>query len=87
MMGRESFAAASRAQMSSDGPKIDGKSEIQEVRIAGDTAYMWSRLSVVMTPAEGKPIKRAGHTLTVLRKENGQWRLARDANMLVVTPD
>jgi len=25
---------------------------------------------------------RAGHTLSILRKENGRWLLARDANLL-----
>jgi len=25
---------------------------------------------------------RAGHTLTILKKQNGNWVLARDANML-----
>jgi hypothetical protein len=31
----------------------------------------------------GKPAtKRAGHTLSVFRKQNGKWRLARDANLL-----
>lgn len=87
MIGRESFAAASRAQ-TGNSPRIDGKSEIQEIHIAGDWAHMWTRLSVVMTPpGGGAPVKRAGHTLSVLRKENGKWRLARDANMLAVTPD
>ena len=34
------------------------------------------------TPA-GNAIRRAGYTLTILRKEpDGQWRLARDANLL-----
>jgi uncharacterized protein (TIGR02246 family) len=86
MIGRESFAAATRAQIGN--AQIDGKSEIQEIRIAGNWAYMWTRLSVVMAPsAGGAPVKRAGHTLSVLRKENGKWRLARDANMLAVTPE
>jgi ketosteroid isomerase-like protein len=25
---------------------------------------------------------RAGHTLTILRKEAGKWKIARDANLL-----
>ena len=29
-----------------------------------------------------KPTKRAGHTLSVLRKTDGRWQLARDANLL-----
>lgn len=49
----------------------------------GDWAFMWSRLNVVITPADGStPMERAGHTLTVLNKQNGRWLLARDANLL-----
>jgi ketosteroid isomerase-like protein len=44
---------------------------------------MWTWLSVIATPPQGRPVTRAGHTLSILRKENGKWRLARDANMLV----
>jgi hypothetical protein len=29
---------------------------------------------------------RAGHTLSVLNKQNGKWMLARDANMLAPVP-
>jgi ketosteroid isomerase-like protein len=44
---------------------------------------MWTRLTVVTTPsAAGPSLTRAGHTLSVLNKDNGQWLLARDANML-----
>jgi len=28
------------------------------------------------------PRKRSGYTLTIVRKENGRWRLARDANLM-----
>lgn len=36
-----------------------------------------------MTPPGGAPLRRSGYTLTILRKEaDGQWRLARDANLL-----
>jgi ketosteroid isomerase-like protein len=38
-----------------------------------------------MTPPEGEPVRRAGYTLTILRKEpSGKWVLARDANLLAV---
>jgi len=40
------------------------------------------RLSVTVMPSGGAPTKRAGHTLSVLKKVNGKWLLARDANML-----
>jgi uncharacterized protein (TIGR02246 family) len=82
-MHKAEFAAAARAQASADGPTIDGRSEIQEVRVAGDWAFLWSRLTVVATPRDGSaPLERSGHTLTVLRKEGGRWKLARDANLL-----
>jgi ketosteroid isomerase-like protein len=42
---------------------------------------------VKMTPHDGAaPVERAGHTLTVLRREQGRWRLARDANLLAPVP-
>jgi ketosteroid isomerase-like protein len=52
--------------------------------VAGDWAFMWSRLTVEVTPpGGGAPMKRAGHTLSVLRKSGGRWQLARDANLLM----
>jgi uncharacterized protein (TIGR02246 family) len=81
-MDRAGFAAASKAQSKGAAPQIDGRSEIQEINVLGDWAYMWTRLSVAMTPPGGPPTKRAGHTLSILRKQNGRWLLARDANML-----
>ena len=83
-MHKAEFAEASRAQTTVGAPKIDGRSEIREIQIAGEWAFMWSELSVLITPADGGPAsKHAGHTLTVLRRVDGRWRLARDANLLV----
>jgi len=81
MVGKAGFAAAARAQRGA-APHFEGTSEIQEIKVMGDWAYMWSRLSVVVTPPGNGARKRAGHTLSVLRKEKGKWLLARDANML-----
>jgi len=82
-MGKAEFAGGARAQASGQAPKFDGTSEIQEVQVVGDWAFMWTRLRVVATPPDGSPpVERAGHTLTVLRKEGGRWKLARDANLL-----
>jgi uncharacterized protein (TIGR02246 family) len=83
-MRKPEFAAASRAQSTPGAAmKIDGENEIQEVQVAGEWAFMWARLRVVATPADGSPpMERAGHTLTVFRREGGGWRLARDANLL-----
>ena len=61
---------------------MEAKSEIQEIKIFGDWAYLWTKLSVVMTPREGTAVTRAGNTLSILQKRNGKWLLFRDANML-----
>ncbi len=83
MIGKASFAAATKAQSSQGAPHFEGSSEIQEIKILGDWAFMWTKLSVVVTPPGGRPsMTRAGHTLSILKKENGKWVLARDANML-----
>jgi uncharacterized protein (TIGR02246 family) len=81
--GKEHFAAAMKpAAAGTPMPAIDGHSEIQEVRVSGDLAYLWSRLNVEMTMPDGKVTRRAGHTLSVFRKTAGRWQLARDANLL-----
>ncbi|MFL5195864.1 MAG: YybH family protein, partial [Microvirga sp.] len=56
---------------------------IRELRILGDWAFMRNRIEIAVTPPGGDPQRRAGDTLTILRKEaDGRWRLARDANLL-----
>jgi uncharacterized protein (TIGR02246 family) len=81
--GKQKFAEALRAPAGITMPKIDGRSDIQEIHVAGDLAFMWTRLTVEVTPpGGGVPLKRAGHTLSVLRKSGGRWQLARDANLL-----
>jgi len=82
-MSRAAFEAASRSQASAR-LQIDAQSEIQEIRVEGAMAFMWSNLSVTVTPTGANgPIKRAGQTLTVFRKVDGRWLLCRDANLLV----
>ena len=81
--GKAHFAAAMKpAVLGAPMPQLDGRSEIQEIHIAGGLAYMWSRLNVEVTMPDGKVNQRAGHTLSVLRKSGGRWQLARDANLL-----
>lgn len=82
-MRKSEFASQARAQAGEKAPDIDGTSEIQEIKVIGDWAFMWTRLSVVITPRDGSPpAERAGHTLSVLKKEQGKWLLTRDANLL-----
>jgi len=87
VMRKADFAAAARAQSGPDAPKFDGSSEIQEIRILGDWAFMWTKLTVVVTPqGNTASITRKGYTLTILKKEDGKWVLARDANLLAPVP-
>jgi len=84
MVGKESFAATAPTVPN----QFEGTNEIKEVKVLGDWAYMWTKLSVIVNPpGGGKQIKRSGNTLSILRKENGRWVLFRDANMLTEEKD
>jgi uncharacterized protein (TIGR02246 family) len=87
-MRKAEFATAARAQAAGDAPKFEGASDIQEIQVLGDWAFMWQKLTVAVTlPNGAPPITRAGHTLTIFKKQNGKWVLARDANMLAPVPN
>ena len=80
MRGKEAFAAGQAALKDVE---IETTSEIQEVKVLGDWAYVWTHLSVAFRPrSDGVANKRAGNTLSILRKHGGKWLLVRDANML-----
>jgi len=80
MRGKESFASSQTALKDVE---IDGTSEVQEVKVVGDWAYVWTHLSVEFKArGGGLSKKRAGNTLSILRKQDGKWLLIRDANML-----
>lgn len=82
-MRKSEFAVASKSQAAGKAPTFDGASEIQEVQVSGDWAFMWSKLTVVATPPDGgEAVTRSGHTLTVFHRQGGRWLLARDANLL-----
>jgi uncharacterized protein (TIGR02246 family) len=77
--GKEAFANISQGMK---GIRMEGTSEIRELCVLGDWAYLRNHISLTITPPGGKPMRRAGYTLTILRKDNGQWLLARDANLV-----
>ena len=83
--GREPFGKAQFAAMS-EGMKdmrVEGRADITELKVLGDWAYLRNNIKVTVTPPNGKPVQRAGYTLTIVRKESdGRWRLFRDANLL-----
>jgi uncharacterized protein (TIGR02246 family) len=78
--GKAAFAAASQGMKD---VRIEGTADIRELRVLGDWAYLRNYISMKITPPGGTPIRRAGYTLTILRKEaDGKWLLARDANLV-----
>jgi uncharacterized protein (TIGR02246 family) len=78
--GKAAFAAAAQGQKDL---KFEGTSDIREIKVLGDWAYIRNFISITITPAGGKPMRRQGYTLTILRKDGGRWRLARDANLMM----
>lgn len=87
MQGREAFAAAFQAMPAT--LQIDmNEWRLDELLIEGNMAYCRNYLSVYATNLHtGAVTRRSGYTLTVMRKDaDGQWRLARDANLLTTEP-
>jgi uncharacterized protein (TIGR02246 family) len=82
--GKREFAAASEGMKNI---RMEGTSEVQELRVLGDWAYLRNFIDLTVTPPSGAPMRRSGYTLTILRKESdGNWRLARDANLVAAQP-
>ena len=83
--GKEAFASMSQGMK---GVRMEGTNDIRELRVLGDWAYLRNHITITVTPPGGKPMKRAGYTLTILHKQaNGQWLLSRDANLLTEVKD
>lgn len=82
--GKKEFAADTKGMKN---VKIEGVSDIQEIQILGDWAFLRNRIAMTATPVGGGiPVRRSGYTLTIMRKgDDERWRLARDANLL--TPE
>lgn len=78
--GKQTFAANSRNM---DGVKLEGSADIRELKVLGDWAYLRNFIEITITPPGGEAVRRAGFTLTILRKDpDGRWVLARDANLV-----
>ena len=59
--GKSDFAAVARAQQAQAVPAIDGTSGIQEIKVIGNWAFMWTRLRVLARDANLlAPVKPPG---------------------------
>jgi uncharacterized protein (TIGR02246 family) len=80
-MGRDDFANGFIAAI--EHMKIEIVSEVQEIEVADGWAWCWNYLEVKVTPlAGGAPNRRNGFTLTIFRRQDDDWVIARDANLL-----
>jgi uncharacterized protein (TIGR02246 family) len=78
--GKDAFKAASESM---SGTAMDGRAEVREIEVIGDWAWVRNHIDIAMTPPGGEPVRRAGYTLSILRKgADGRWRLFRDANLV-----
>ena len=77
--GKEAFAQSAKGM---SGMNMEGSYEIAELQVNGDWAFLRNHIHMTITPPNGQSLAREGYTLTLLRKENGAWKLARDANLM-----
>lgn len=78
--GKDAFRAASEQMKNMS---FSGTSDIREIEILGDWAYIRNYIEVTITPPNGNAMRRSGYTLSILRKQaDGKWLLWRDANMV-----
>jgi uncharacterized protein (TIGR02246 family) len=63
--------------------RLTGSSDVREVNVLGDWAYIRNYIEITITSPEGDAMRRKGYTLSVLRKQSdGKWLLWRDANLV-----
>ena len=77
--GKEEFRTSFEGMK---GMELDGRSDIQEIEVTGEWAWVRNHIDLTVTRPGAERVKRAGYTLTIFRKSaDGRWRLFRDANL------
>ena len=81
-MDKESFAAAATATDPNTDFQLD--CSIQEIKVLGDHAWLWTKISLTMTDKRSKSRSlMAGHSLSILKRQGDGWVVIRDANTMV----
>ncbi len=88
-MDKKTFAVAAAGELPEDSPiEFDLDSQLREIKIFCDHAYMWIKSTLVMTPKNGDPTtKMSGHSLSILEKRDVRWQILRDANTLTAVSE
>jgi uncharacterized protein (TIGR02246 family) len=67
--------------------EFDLKTDIHEIKVMGDYAWLWTEFTLVTTHKEtGDKSKCGGHTLSILKRNGDSWLLVRDANTMAQMP-
>ena len=78
--GKEEFRAASETMKK---VRLTGKSDIRELKVLGDWAYIRNYIEISIMPPNGTAMQRRGYALSILRKQSdGKWVLWRDTNLV-----
>ena len=78
--GKEQFRAASEGMKN---VRMAGTSDIREIKVLSDWAYIRNYIEITVMPPDGTPMQRRGYTLSIFRKlSDGIWALWRDANLV-----
>ena len=78
--GKQAFRQ--RAESMKD-VRVEGGTNILEIQIDGDQAWMRAQVTAIMTFPDGRHNERTGYVLSILRKKaDGHWVIFREANLL-----
>ncbi len=88
-MNKETYAQGAAGESPEESSSnFDLDSKLRELKVFGDQAYLWIESTLICSPKNGDPATRmAGHSLSILEKRDGRWRIFRDANTLTVVPE
>ena len=82
--GREPFGKEVFAQNNQAGVLKEATSNIQEIQVLGDSAWMRNYLDLVISTPNEASKRLSGYTLTILKKKpDGRWVISRDANLVM----
>lgn len=83
--GKDVFRTASEKMKAgeSNRERFEGAGEIEELIILDNWAFARARLEVrTISGQDSEASQRSVYTLSIFRKGQGKWRLARNANLL-----
>jgi uncharacterized protein (TIGR02246 family) len=82
--GREPFGKDVFAQNNQAAVLKEATSNIQEIEVLGDSAWMRNYLDLVISTPNEASKRLSGYTLTILKKKpDGRWVISRDANLVM----